>query len=156
MVWLTPLTLFFIYLGWFGSQAPDVQAQFPLNEPGRIYAIILYDLNFAPPIFIAIALIFPPGWCFFCYALYFRRSPLKGKTMSYTLSNVGIKFETDGLRQANAWSLIGGAREGKNGFLLYFGKGRNSFHWLPKIGFETKTEIEQCRELLRQHVPNFS
>ena len=153
--WLALLALFFIYLAWSGIQAPDVQAQIPKTEPAHTSFIIWYYLNFLPPVLIPVVLISPPFWCYLNYFLYRRRGTFAGKKLFYQVSDEGILLESDGFRQSHGWSMIGGAYEGKHGFLLFFGKGRKSFHWLPKTEFEMPEDVGRCRELLKRHVTNF-
>jgi hypothetical protein len=81
----------------------------------------------------------------------FRRSATFNQEMEYALSEEGIHLKNSVLELAIKWDIFVRAAENSSGFLLVQ-KGKRSFHWLPKRGFDNAMEIDKCRELLRRHM----
>jgi hypothetical protein len=85
----------------------------------------------------------------------FRQNPLYDQNIAFTFLENGFKLESAVLTQTAAWSTIGRAWETKQGFILFWGKSKQAFYWLPKSGFASEQEISDCRELLQRHLPGY-
>jgi len=85
--------------------------------------------------------------------IYFRRSAYCNKEMIYTLYENGIHSSSEVSESNLKWPLFARATESTQGFAL-FHQGKRMFNWLPKSGFANLDEINRCRELLRQHIPD--
>lgn len=100
------------------------------------------------------AYFFSPLWGYVS-AYFFRRNPLYNQQVLYKVEQAGLELASEVLNQKASWSAIGKVREGAKGFILFWGKSKRSFHWLPKDGFSSSADIDTCRDLIKQHVKNF-
>jgi hypothetical protein len=81
----------------------------------------------------------------------FRKSPFYEKEFDYSLEEDFIRVKNPLAKVELRWEAIMRAAENKDGFMLYLLNGR-TFHWLPKAGFISPSEIGRARVIIRQQV----
>ena len=148
---LALITAFFGYVAYFGLQDEISQGHVPANEPEHTQFILSYYCNFLPVILIPAFLVLTPFWGYINYLRTFRKSPFLGKNLTYNFNEKGLKLESGAFQQVHDWNFIGKTREGRQGFLLFFGKSRQ-FHWIPISCFANPQEIGRFRELIAKYV----
>ena len=79
----------------------------------------------------------------------FRKNPSANKTIRWTISEQGLKNETEGAETRFMWDKLIKVEEGKSGFLL-FPQPRLA-HWIPKSSFRNDKEMNNFRNLVRNH-----
>ena len=114
---------------------------------------IFYSLP-TPLILLFLTLIFTPLQGYLV-SWIFRRNPLYNREVIYLVDEEGVEMQSASFRQRADWPMFGKMREGREGFVLYWGRSSRSFHWLPKSGFASPAEIDECRALIRKHVADF-
>ena len=149
---LAILTMFFGYVAYFGLQDEVSQGHVSINEPDHTHFMISYYCNFLPVILIPAILLLTPIWGYINYLRYFRKSPFLGKNLTYNFSEAGLNVESGTFNQTHDWKFVGKTREGRQGFLLFFGKTTRQFHGIPKSSFSNPQNIELFRELVAKHV----
>jgi hypothetical protein len=92
-----------------------------------------------------------PAIFYFTSMWSFRRMPSYEQDMRYTLSAESINVKTALFEIKVFWEGVQRVVESKWGIVLLL-KGKRSFHWFPKSGFENPEAVESFRALLRQHV----
>ena len=108
---------------------------------------------FLVPLFLTIFFFSPLlGWT---SVFMFRKNPLFNQVIAYQLDERGFTLRSDVLSQTAAWAAVGKAGETAKGFVLYWGKSKRNFHWLPKHGFSSPEDIAACRLLLQENVRDF-
>jgi len=152
---LSVLAVFFAYVAYSGLSDSEARGIVPANPAERDGYIIGYYLSFLPVVLIPAILVLSPIWGYICYYRVFRRSPFLNKEMIYKIEHEGLSVESASFKQSSGWTIIGKAREGRNGFLLFYGKNTRQYHWLPKSAFAAPDDVEKSREIIREHVRNF-
>ena len=114
-------------------------------------------LNSGPIILIPLVFtvyFFTPLWGY-STALFFRRNPLYNQSILYNFEETGFTLQSPVLSQSAAWVAIGKSGETPKGFILFWGKSKRLFHWVPKHGFASENDLNACRELFKRHLTNF-
>jgi hypothetical protein len=116
------------------------------------------DSDYSTPLMLSaiilLALCLTPLWNL-RHRFLFRWSIHLDQPMRYVLEDGGIVLQTPLMGQSVSWAAIGHAGETNDGFLLYWGKSRGPFSWLPKSGFDSQDAVISCRNLLLKNVRKF-
>jgi YcxB-like protein len=91
----------------------------------------------------------------FCTKGMYRKSKQRGQAIAYTLMPEGMFTENEDIRSVIKWPAFARATETKEGFALSLKGKKALFFWLPKHGFADEADIEGCRSIIREHMPNF-
>ncbi len=105
-------------------------------------------LNFGVPGMIVAGVI---AYAAFRPGRIFRKGPFFEKEFDYALDWNLLRVKNPLAQVELKWEAISRAAENKYGFMLYPLNGR-AFHWLPKSGFASSSEIIRLRELIRARV----
>ena len=141
--WLGIVLLVFTLPILFPGNPDDQGAAFKAMSAGMKMFINLLPVA----LFIIFLTLFILGWGWWA----FRRSATYNQEMEYTLGEERIHLKNAVMDLTVKWDILVRVAENPSGFLL-IQKGKRSFHWLPKHGFAGTTQIDRCRELLRQQV----
>lgn len=126
----------------------------------QVYAEFFPDVNAPPVTPWSVFSDFLPGTIFlgiflplflFGGQFYFRRTAYFNKEITYTLRDSGVHIHSPLAETEMKWGIYTRATENSHGFAL-FHQGKRMFNWLPKSGFISPEQIDECRKLLRQHV----
>jgi hypothetical protein len=96
------------------------------------------------------AVFLPLMFLFQCWT--FRGTPLFKKQMNYLLSEIDVKLDAGEMKIDLTWNAWTFANETSRGFVLYMGRAKRNFYWLPRHGFASQESYEKCRELIRTKV----
>ena len=91
----------------------------------------------------------------FCGTWNFRRGDVYNAQLSQTISREGYSTEESDARSVVKWSGLERALETPAGFALFRPAKKKTFLWLPKHGFSSPKDIDLCRALIKEYLPDF-
>lgn len=106
-------------------------------------------LDFSALLFFGAVFVSIPALTVWSAKRNFRKNPSANKTIRWTISEQGLKNETEGAEIRFMWDKLIKVEESKSGFLL-FPQPRLA-HWIPKNSFRNDTEMNNFRNLARNH-----
>jgi hypothetical protein len=139
--------LVILYLAYFQGSSSTTMS---VEESAARHSLTYFLLNVLPFTAVVVLMV--------CVHLFrtqraFKKNTYRNLQLTYILQNSGIHQESSLVQSTMKWEVFSRACENQNGFILNVA-GSNSLIWIPKSGFTTIENIDQCRELFRQHVKN--
>ena len=125
---------------------------------GLMFAIVIEDFPFWAPIALALLLATSLLYNIFLQAptRYFRGDAKFRDKYELTLSEEGIAVKTQQIDSKMAWSLYTKVVEGKDLFVLIYGKQLPMITMIPKSAFKDELQEQAFRTLVRRHISHYT
>jgi len=125
---------------------------------GVMLPVVVEDFPFWVPVALALLLTAFVLYNIFGHAptKYFRGDPKFRDKYEVTVSDEGIAIKTSQIDSKMAWSLYTRVVEGKDLFLLKYGKDLPMVTIIPKSAFKDELQEQAFRDVLKRHISHYT